>query len=74
MKFDVFQFIKKTGFLHIFFGNPNSYFFSLADLMPHVKVQAVETVEGCTHEVSAVQLNVGSLGFFVEVHALLLVL
>lgn len=32
---------------------PNSYLFSLADLMPHVKVQAVETVEGCTHEVSA---------------------
>ncbi|XP_010723725.1 exosome RNA helicase MTR4-like [Meleagris gallopavo] len=25
---------------------------SLADLMPHVKVQAVETVEGCTHEVA----------------------
>lgn len=25
---------------------------SLADLMPRVKVQSVETVEGCTHEVS----------------------
>uniref|UniRef100_A0A8C9G6W3 RNA helicase n=2 Tax=Galliformes TaxID=8976 RepID=A0A8C9G6W3_PAVCR len=25
---------------------------NLADLMPHVKVQAVETVEGCTHEVA----------------------
>ncbi|PNI24050.1 SKIV2L2 isoform 6, partial [Pan troglodytes] len=24
---------------------------SLADLMPRVKVQSVETVEGCTHEV-----------------------
>lgn len=42
--------------------------------MPHVKVQAVETVEGCTHEVSAVQMNMESLGFIVEVHMLLLVL
>lgn len=25
---------------------------SLADLMPKVKVEPVETVEGCTHEVS----------------------
>lgn len=42
--------------------------------MPHVKVQAVETVEGCTHEVSAVQMNMESLDFLVEVHMLLLVL
>uniref|UniRef100_A0A8C9GB50 RNA helicase n=1 Tax=Pavo cristatus TaxID=9049 RepID=A0A8C9GB50_PAVCR len=34
------------------FDNPNLRVFSLADLMPHVKVQAVETVEGCTHEVA----------------------
>uniref|UniRef100_A0A8C5TDW8 Exosome RNA helicase MTR4 n=1 Tax=Malurus cyaneus samueli TaxID=2593467 RepID=A0A8C5TDW8_9PASS len=36
----------------ILFGFPNAYFFSLTDLMPQVKVQSVDTVEGCTHEVA----------------------
>lgn len=34
-----------------------TYLFSLTDLMPQVKVQSVETVEGCTHEVSAVKMH-----------------
>uniref|UniRef100_A0A8B9G181 RNA helicase n=1 Tax=Amazona collaria TaxID=241587 RepID=A0A8B9G181_9PSIT len=43
---------RKTGIFKYISGNPNSYVFSLADVMPWVRVQAVETVEGCTHEVA----------------------
>lgn len=32
--------------------------------MPRVKVQAVDTVEGCTHEVSAVKMHMKSRGLF----------
>lgn len=32
--------------------------------MPQVKVQAVETVEGCTHEVSAMKMHMKSIGLF----------
>jgi len=32
--------------------------------MPRVKVQAVETVEGCTHEVSAVKMHMKSMSLF----------
>uniref|UniRef100_A0A8C9G9K7 RNA helicase n=1 Tax=Pavo cristatus TaxID=9049 RepID=A0A8C9G9K7_PAVCR len=43
---------KENRVFRYIFDNPNLRVFSLADLMPHVKVQAVETVEGCTHEVA----------------------
>lgn len=33
------------------------FFLSLADLMPRVKVQSVETIEGCTHEVSTKSIS-----------------
>uniref|UniRef100_A0A8B9G1P6 RNA helicase n=1 Tax=Amazona collaria TaxID=241587 RepID=A0A8B9G1P6_9PSIT len=47
-----FSIYKETGIFKYISGNPNSYVFSLADVMPWVRVQAVETVEGCTHEVA----------------------
>jgi len=32
--------------------------FSLSELMPKVKAEQVETVEGCTHEVNTVEINI----------------
>lgn len=32
-------------------GNKCCIYFSLAEFMPQVKVEQVETVEGCSHEV-----------------------
>lgn len=64
MKFKILAFIKKLRFFKYISGNPNSHVFSLADVMPWVRVQAVETVEGCTHEVSAAEMHVESIGLF----------
>lgn len=53
VKFNMFLFIKNRVFEY--FLAILTHLFSLTDLMPQVKVQSVETVEGCTHEVSAVK-------------------
>lgn len=64
VKLQRFCICKENRIFKYLFGNPNSHVFSLADLMPQVKVQAVETVEGCTHEVSAVKMHMKSIGSF----------
>lgn len=52
----MFMFAKNRIFEYYF--TVLTHVFSLTDLMPQVKVQSVETVEGCTHEVSAVEKHV----------------
>lgn len=59
-----FRICKENRILKYLSGYPNLHVFSLTDLMPQVKVQAVETVEGCTHEVSAVKMHMTSIGLF----------
>lgn len=56
VKFNMFMFAKNRIFEYYF--TVLTHVFSLTDLMPQVKVQSVETVEGCTHEVSAVEKHV----------------
>lgn len=58
-----FRIYKEKRILKYFSGYPNLHVFSLTDLMPQVKVQAVESVEGCTHEVSTVKMHT-SIGLF----------
>lgn len=44
-------FVILMGEIHSWLTSINS--FSLSELMPKVKAEQVETVEGCTHEVNA---------------------